>query len=101
MGSFSNGFFGASLIKIVEATITALVTTDWHYYKVNDPEFMSTAQLAKKIITEGTEFDTEAYSDFRDKILAHFASLVDKLDNNQSLGDFEYKISVLSNPINF
>ena len=98
-GAFNNGFFGATLIKIVEATITALVTTDWHYYKVNDPEFMSTAQQAKEIITKGghyMKFDEEAYTDFRDKILAHFASLVDKLDSNQSLGDFEYKISVLS-----
>jgi len=93
-GAFGNGFFSSTLIKVVEATIIALANNDWHYDK-GDSVTISTAQETKNILTKYIKFD-EAYTDFRDKILEHFATLVAKLDNNQSLGDFDYKVSVLS-----
>lgn len=94
-GAFSNGFFSSTLIRVVESTITALANNDWHYNNGTDLHTISTAQETKNIITKYVKFD-EAHTDFRDKILEHFTTLVNKLDNNQSLGDFDYKVSVLS-----
>ncbi len=93
-GSFGSDYFGTTVERIVEATITALADNDWHYDK-GDAYGLATALVARKVISTHVKFD-EDHAGFRDSVLAHFATLTEKLNDNQSLGDFQYKVAVLA-----
>lgn len=93
-GSFGNGYFGATVKRIIEATVTALAGNDWHYDK-GDNYGVATSTVVRKFISENKKFD-EDHASFRDSVLAHFTTLTEKLNANQSLGDFDYKVAVLA-----
>jgi hypothetical protein len=99
-GTLPKYVYCGAIKSIVETAIMALEETNWTYIKGHGFDDDQIPTITRVFDSLGPnvppyKFDKK-YQGLADKILAHYNGLTEKLEKNQYLSDFEYKLAVLN-----